>query len=102
ENGRSAGSIVSAITKSGSNTFHGSAYEFYNGNHLNSMSNLDKAAGNKEAPYLIEHQFGGTLGGPIIKNKTFFFGSLQRWTIRQLGSGSTIVGVPTGTGKQIL
>ena len=102
ENGRSAGSIVNAITKSGSNTFHGSAYEFYNGNHLNSMSNLDKAAGNKEAPYLIEHQFGGTLGGPIIKDKTFFFGSLQRWTIRQLGSGSTISGAPTDQGKQII
>ena len=102
EYGRSAGSIVNAITKSGSNSFHGSAFEFYNGNHLNSMSNLDKAAGNKEAPFLIEHQFGGTVGGPILKDKTFFFGSLQRWTIRQLGSGTTITGAPTEQGKQLI
>jgi len=102
EYGRSAGSIVNAITKSGSNSFHGSAFEFYNGNHLNSMSNLDKAAGNKAAPFLIEHQFGGTVGGLILKDKTFFFGSLQRWTIRQLGSGTTITGVPTDQGKQLI
>ncbi len=102
EYGRSAGSVVNAITKSGTNKLHGSAFEFYNGNHLNSLSNLNKAAGNKEAPFLIEHQFGGTAGGRIRKDKTFFFGSLQRWTIRQLGSGYTITGVPTGDGKQML
>jgi hypothetical protein len=102
EYGRSAGSVVSAITKSGTNQLHGSAFEFYNGNHLNSLSNLDKAAGNKSAPFYIEHQFGGTAGGRIIKDKTFWFASLQRWTQRQLGSGYTIKGVPTADGKQIL
>ncbi len=102
EYGRSAGSVVNAITKSGTNTLHGSAFEFYNGNHLNSRSNLDKAAGNKKAPYLIEHQFGGTAGGRIRKDRTFFFGSFQRWTIRQLSSGYTIRGVPTDQGKQVL
>jgi len=102
EYGRSAGSVVNAITKSGTNSLHGSAFEFYNGNHLNSLSNLNKAAGNREAPFLIEHQFGGTGGGRIIKDKTFFFGSLQRWTIRQLGSGFTLTGAPTEQGKQII
>jgi hypothetical protein len=102
EYGRSAGSVVNAITKGGTNEFHGSAFEYYNGNHLNSMSNLDKAAGNKQAPFLIEHQFGGTAGGPIRKDKTFFFGSIQRWTQRLLGSGYTISGVPTAEGKSLL
>ncbi|HEY1239727.1 MAG TPA: carboxypeptidase regulatory-like domain-containing protein, partial [Bryobacteraceae bacterium] len=102
EYGRSAGSVVNAITKNGTNEFHGSGFWYYNGNHLNSLGNLDKAAGFKEAPFLIEHQFGGTGGGRIIKDKTFFFGSLQRWTIRQLGSGVTITGVPTDAGKQTL
>jgi hypothetical protein len=102
EYGRSAGSVVNAITKNGTNTLSGSAFEFYNGNHLNTLSNLNKAAGNTEAPFLIEHQFGGTLGGPIRKDKTFFFGAIQRWTIRQLGSGYTIRGVPTAEGKQII
>jgi len=102
EYGRSAGSVVNVITRSGSNAFHGSAFEFYNGNHLNSLSNLDKAAGNKEAPFYIEHQFGGTGGGPIRKDKTFFFGSIQRWTQRALGSGYTIRGVPTAEGKTMI
>ncbi len=102
EYGRGAGSVVNAITKSGTNEFHGSAFEFYNGNHLNGLSNLDKQAGFTSAPFLIEHQFGGTLGAPIKKDKLFAFGSLQRWTQRQLGSGFTAKGVPTAEGKQTL
>lgn len=102
EYGRSAGSVVNVVTKSGTNRFHGSAFEFYNSNAFNSRSNLDKAAGFTKAPWINEHQFGGTLGGPIRQNHTFFFGSLQRWTIRQLGSGSTIVGVPTAAGLQMI
>ncbi|MBI4877356.1 MAG: TonB-dependent receptor [Acidobacteria bacterium] len=102
EYGRSAGSVVNAITKSGTNSLHGTAFEFYNGNRLNSLSNLNKASGFTKAPFFIEHQFGGTIGGPIRKDKTFFFGSFQRWTQRQLGSGVTIRGVPTDQGKQVL
>ena len=53
------------------------------------------------APFRIENQAGGTIGGPILKNKFFFFGSVQRWWDRQLGAGVTIVGVPTEAGRQI-
>ena len=109
EYGRSAGSVVNIITKRGTNEFHGSLFWFHNDNHLNSRSNLDKApVGSpprprfEKAPFRIENQIGGTLGGPIRKNKTFFFGSLQRWTDRQLGSGTTIRGVPTEEGRQLL
>lgn len=102
EYGRSAGSVVNAITKSGTNSLHGSAFEYYSSNRLNSLSNLDKAAGYGEAPFLIEHQYGGTAGGRILKDKTFFFGSLQRWTIRQRATGVTILGVPTEQGRQLL
>ncbi len=109
EYGRAAGSVVNIITKRGTNQFHGSAFWFHNDNHLNSRSNLDKApVGSpprpkfEKAPFRIENQFGGTLGGPIRKDKTFFFGSLQRWTDRQLGSGTTIRGVPTEEGRQLL
>jgi hypothetical protein len=102
EHGRNTGSVVSVITKSGTNDLHGSGFWFYNSNALNSLSNLEKAAGFTEAPFINEHQFGGTAGGPIRKDSTFVFGSVQRWTIRSLGSGRTIAGVPTDTGKQII
>jgi len=85
EYGRAAGSVVSLVTKSGTNDFHGSAFWFHNDNALNSCSNLDKRAGladprfcsslsggREGAPFRIEDQFGGTLGGPIWRNRTFF------------------------------
>ncbi len=102
EYGRAAGSVVNIVSKSGSNNLHGSGFWFNNNNVFNARSNLDKAAGFKDAPRRNENQFGGTVGGPIVKDKTFFFGSYQRWTDRQLGSGATINGVPTEAGRQIL
>jgi len=102
EYGRAAGSVVNVITKAGTNGFHGSAFLFNNNEVFNARSNLDKAAKFTDAPRRNENQFGGTLGGPIVKDKTFFFGSYQRWTDRQLGSGATINGVPTDAGRQIL
>lgn len=102
EYGRAAGSVVNIVSKSGSNNLHGSGFWFNNNEVFNARSNLDKAAGFTDAPRRNENQFGGTLGGPIVKDKTFFFGSYQRWTDRQLGSGATINGVPTEAGRQIL
>jgi hypothetical protein len=102
EYGRAAGSVVNVVTKSGSNSFHGSGFWFNNNEVFNARSNVDKAAGFTDAPRRNENQFGGTLGGPVIKDKTFFFGSYQRWTDRQLGSGFTISGAPTEAGRQIL
>jgi hypothetical protein len=102
EYGRSSGSIINVATKSGTNNLHGSAFWFHNSNPFNSLSNVDKAGGIKEAPWRIENQFGGTVGGPIVRDKTFFFGALQRWTDRQLGSGSTISSAPTEAGRSVL
>src|SRR5262249_2730191 len=102
EYGHSSGSVVNVVTKSGTNKMHGSAFWFHNDNTLNTRSNLDKAAGlaagTDKTPLRIENQIGGTFGGPIKRDKTFFFGSLQRWSNRQLGSGSTIKGAPTDVG----
>lgn len=112
EFGRNSSSVFNAITKRGGNNFHGSAFWFHNDNTLNACSNLDKNAGfcnpnatvqsRTHAPFRIENQAGGTIGGPVIKNKMFVFGALQRWWDRQLGSGVTIVGVPTEAGRQVL
>lgn len=127
EYGRNSGSVVNFIGKSGTNDFHGSAFIFYNGENLNSCSNLNKAAGfcnpnatteqQKIAPPRKEFQYGFTFGGTLIfprfgdgndpffwkgTDKTFFFGDFQRWTDRQLGSGSTINGAPTAAGRATL
>src|ERR1044072_2547646 len=112
EFGRNSSSVFNAIPKRGGNAFHGSGFWFHNDNALNACSNLDKNAGycnpastdpsKTHAPFRIENQTGGTIGGPILKDKLFFFASVQRWWDRQLGSGVTIVGVPTEAGRQIL
>lgn len=102
EYGRAAGSVFNVVTKSGTNEFHGSAFIFNNNNKFNSRSNLDKAAGFAKAPRRNETQYGGTIGGPVLRDKTFFFGSYQRWTDRQLGSGATINGAPTEAGRAAL
>lgn len=102
EFGRAAGSVVSVATKSGTNAFRGSSFVFHNDESLNSRNNLDKRAGRTEAPFREENQWGGTIGGPLLRNRTFFFGSYQRWTDRRLGAGFTLSGAPTEAGRQIL
>lgn len=108
EYGRAAGSVMNIVTKGGTNEFHGSAFWFHNSNKLNSRSNLDKNLF-AEAPWRINNQFGATAGGPVWipkvyngKDKTFFFVAGQKWTDRKLGSGSTITGIPTEQGRQLL
>ena len=102
EFGRAAGAVLSVATKSGTNSFRGSAFWFHNDESLNSRTNLDKAASRASAPFQEENQYGGTLGGPVVRNRTFFFGSYQRWTDRQLNSGNTLSGAPTDAGRDVL
>jgi hypothetical protein len=102
EYGRAAGAVMNVITKSGTNRVRGSAFWYGNRDKWNSLSNLEKAAGFTEAPDRSENQFGATLGGPLVKDKTFFFGSYQRWTDRRLGAGQTLNGAPTEAGRQVL
>ena len=102
EFGRAAGSVMNVVTKSGTNSFDGSLFWYHNDNSLNTRSNLDKAAGRTDAPYRVENQTGGTIGGPVVRGRTFFFGSYQRWTDRRLGVGFTLTGAPSEAGRQVL
>jgi hypothetical protein len=83
EFGRNSGAIMNATTKSGTNSFHGTAFEFYRDHALNTANyfqrtlNPDGSLKSKLVSPFHQHQYGGTVGGPIIKNKTFFFFSLQ-------------------------
>jgi len=71
EFGRNSGAIVDIVTRSGSNAFHGSAYEF---NRVNALAARDyfNAKPDPQNPF-VRNQFGFSLGGPVVKNKTFFF-----------------------------
>lgn len=92
--GRSAGAQVSLVTKSGTNEFHGSAFEFYRtsafaaNNFFNNKSGVDR-------PSLIRHTFGGAVGGPMIKDRAFFFYSFEGDRITQSLSVVRTVPLPS-------
>lgn len=71
EYGRAGGAVINAAIRSGTNEFHGSVYEFLRNTSLNAIGFFKPTRGLK--PILIQNQFGATLGGPIIRDKTFFF-----------------------------
>ena len=71
EYGKTSGGVVNAITRSGTNEFHGSAYEFLRNSALDAKNYFESASASK-APFR-RNQFGGDVGGPIIPNRTFFF-----------------------------
>lgn len=77
--GASSGGIVSVVTKSGTNSLHGSAYNFIRNNQLDAANYFAPPGTN---PLLVRNQFGGSLGGPIIKNKVWLFGAYEDTPIR--------------------
>jgi hypothetical protein len=91
EYGRNSGSVVNLVTKSGSNNLHGSAYEFFRNDVLDARNFFNDSRFSKSALRL--NQFGGTLGGPILKNKTFFF--LNYEGFRRKAGITRITNVPT-------
>lgn len=74
--GRSAGAQINLVTKSGSNDWHGAAFEFYRGTPFEANDWFSNAAGVPRTP-LVRNTFGGAVGGPILKNKLFFFYSYE-------------------------
>ncbi len=88
EYGRTSGGVINAITRSGSNSIHGSVYEFFRNDALDARNFFNGAK-----PPLRRNQFGGSFGGPIIKNKTFFFADFER--IRRLQGVPSVVTVPS-------
>lgn len=89
EHGNYSGGLISVVTKSGTNQLHGSAFEFLRNTDLDARGFFDPS----RAPY-IQNQFGGTLGGPIKKDKIFFFGDYQG-TRNIQGIGTGLLPVPS-------
>ncbi len=100
EYGRNAGAVVNIVTKSGTNAFHGSAAEYFRNdaldarNYFNPVKNADGSP-NEKAPF-HNNQYGGSLGGPIVKDKTFFYVDYEGQE-EPVGVVTTAA-VPTGTG----
>jgi hypothetical protein len=72
EYGRNAGAVVNIVTKSGTNGLHGNFFDYFRNNALDARNYFNFVKGQRQAPF-HNNQFGGSLGGPIIKDKTFFF-----------------------------
>ncbi|MGA9996150.1 MAG: TonB-dependent receptor [Pyrinomonadaceae bacterium] len=104
EYGTGTGGQISVVTKSGSNQFHGSLFEYFRNSALDASNFFDNIIG-KKAPLHL-NQFGGSIGGPIKKDKAFFFFSLEAYRLRAgvnsieavPGQASRICAPPLGTG----
>lgn len=96
EYGRSAGGVVSVVTKSGTNQLHGSLFDYLRNDALNATNYFNKSQAdptlNSPRPVLKRNQFGGTIGGPIVKNRIFFFFGYQgqRQNSITVGNGLTV------------
>jgi hypothetical protein len=77
EYGMTSGGIVNSVSKAGTNTYHGSAFMFFQDQRMSALEYFAKKEGLEEAPSK-QQQWGGTLGGPIIKDKAHYFASLER------------------------
>lgn len=82
ENGRSPGALVSVTTKGGSNGFHGTVYDFLRNRVFDANNLFQNRAGAPKPPH-VQNQYGGNFGGPIIKNKAFFFFNYEGTRIRK-------------------
>jgi len=90
EYGRTAGGVINALTKSGSNAFHGDVYEFLRNSAFDSKNYFDQPG---PIPLFHRNQFGAAVGGPIKKDKTFFFADYEG--LRENNGVSTQVTVPS-------
>ena len=94
EFGRAAGGIMSAVTKSGTNQVHGTAFEFHRSNALDAKNFFATS----DAPPFQRDQFGGTFGGPILANRLFYFGSYEQ--LRDRNSVTQIGALPNALAHQ--
>ncbi|PYQ92794.1 MAG: hypothetical protein DMF97_21160 [Acidobacteria bacterium] len=97
EQGRNPGAQVNVVTKSGGNTIHGATYEFLRNDRFDANNFFANRAGQQKPPFK-QNQFGGAIGGPIIRNKTFFFADYDGF--RQTVGRVFVNTVPTAKMRQ--
>lgn len=94
EYGRAGGAVINVVTKSGTNEFHGNAFYFYRDKSLNAKEYFDAVNGRPKSPYHFD-QFGAVLGGPILRDKLFFFANYDGQ--RNTTPNTVILVIPPGT-----
>ncbi len=97
EFGRAGGGVFNVITRSGTNEFHGTARWLYLSQAFNALTNGNRLSGLTEPSVFTENIFGGTVGGPIIKDRTFIFGGIQADRFRSSANTGAFT-VPTAAG----
>ncbi len=96
--GRNQGAVVNIVLKSGGNEFHGSGFEFMRNSRTDALTNLERRdPGRSRKDKFISNVFGGTFGGPIKKNKIFFFGAFQdtRQFFNNVVNGTSLAPLPS-------
>jgi hypothetical protein len=101
EFGHSSGGQFNQVVKSGTNEFHGTAYEYMNNRNLNALNQQDIVDGIYSLPRYDNNRFGGNIGGPILKNKLFFFFDYEYNPIGMASTGGQLY-APTTQGYSIL
>jgi outer membrane receptor protein involved in Fe transport len=81
EYGASAGAVVNVVTRGGANEIHGSAFEFLRNSEFDAVDFFQRAG--TTSPLFIQHQFGGSLGGPVVRNRAWWYGAFERTHISQ-------------------
>ncbi len=98
EYGRASGAQFNVITKSGTNRFRGDVFDYYADSKYNARTNVEKRTGLAEPAVYTRHQVGGGIGGPIARNRLFFFGLFQADIRREDGGPGTTANIPTQGG----
>jgi len=96
EYGRNGGGVIEAVTKTGSNQFHGALFEFHRDAALNARNYFD--IGSRPIPPFVRNQFGAGIGGPLVQDRSFFFANYEGF--RQVQASTAIATVPNALARQ--
>ena len=102
EFGGASGGIFNTVVKTGTNELHGSVYEYLNNRNLNAVDSLKSVQGFKSNPRYDYNRFGGTVGGPIVKNKLFYFADWEYSPLGQASTPGSPIQAPTAAGYQTI
>jgi hypothetical protein len=98
EFGGASGGVFNTVVKTGGNQIHGSVYEYFNNRNLNALDSRQALQGFTSTPRFDANRFGGTVGGPIIKNKLFYFGDYEYYPLGQASVPGAPILAPTASG----